>query len=106
MDLERMHESQGVRMNRESKREMERQERMADETDRPRERADSPAKGRRTGVRVFLREVRGELKRVAWPSAKEVRSYSLVVLVTVTIVTLYVFALDWGFGRVVFQIFG
>jgi preprotein translocase subunit SecE len=60
----------------------------------------------RTSVRTFLREVRGELRRVAWPSAKEVRSYSLVVLVTVTLLTLYVALLDAAFGRAVFQIFG
>lgn len=94
-------------MNRESKREMEQQQRMTDESDRREERREpTPAKRQRTGVRTFLREVRGELKRVAWPSVKEVRSYSLVVLVTVTLLTLYAFALDWGFGRVVFQIFG
>lgn len=60
----------------------------------------------RTGPRQFLREVRGELRRVAWPSAREVRSYSLVVLVTVTLLTLYVALLDAAFGRAMFEIFG
>jgi preprotein translocase subunit SecE len=63
-------------------------------------------KRERTSPRTFLREVRGELRRVAWPSAKEVRSYSLVVLVTVTLLTIYVALLDAAFGRAMFQIFG
>lgn len=64
------------------------------------------AKPKRTSPATYLREVRGELRRVAWPSAKEVRSYSLVVLVVVTLLMFYVFLLDQGIGQVVFQIFG
>jgi preprotein translocase subunit SecE len=60
----------------------------------------------RTGPRKFLREVRAELRRVAWPSWREVRSYSLVVLVTVTLLTIYVALLDAAFGRAMFEIFG
>ena len=60
----------------------------------------------RTSPAAFLREVRGELKRVAWPSRREVASYSLVVLVTVALFTVYVFGLDQAFGQVVFRIFG
>jgi preprotein translocase subunit SecE len=60
----------------------------------------------RTGPRQFLREVRGEMKRVAWPSRKEVASYFVVVLVTVTILMAFVFALDSLFGQFVLWIFG
>ncbi|MGH8903562.1 MAG: preprotein translocase subunit SecE [Egibacteraceae bacterium] len=59
----------------------------------------------RTGPRQFLREVRGEMKRVAWPSRKEVASYSVVVLVTVAILMAIVFALDGMFAWLVFRIF-
>lgn len=65
-----------------------------------------PARPARTSPRTYLREVRGELRRVAWPSGKELRSYSLVVLVTVTILMFYVFLLDQAIGQAVFQIFG
>jgi preprotein translocase subunit SecE len=61
---------------------------------------------KRTGLRQFLREVRGELKRVAWPSRQEVTSYSVIVLVTVTIVGAYIFGLDTLFGRLILWIFG
>jgi preprotein translocase subunit SecE len=65
-----------------------------------------PAGRQHTGPRQFLREVRGEMKRVAWPSRKEVASYSLVVLVTVVILMALVFALDSLFGQFVLWIFG
>ena len=60
----------------------------------------------RTGPREFLREVRGELKRVSWPSRKELAQYSVVVLVSVSILTLFVFLLDQAFGQLVFWLFG
>lgn len=63
-------------------------------------------KRQRTKPAQFLREVRGELKRVSWPSRSEVLSYSLVVLVAVTLLTLYVFGLDQLFGQFVLWIFG
>jgi len=65
-----------------------------------------PQARQRTGPRQFLREVRGEMKRVAWPSRKEVASYSVVVLVTVSILIAFVFLLDSVFGRFVLWIFG
>ncbi|CAN5344888.1 hypothetical protein BH23ACT7_BH23ACT7_08490 [soil metagenome] len=79
-----------------------------DQNERPTEVA--PVRGaprrERTGPRQFLREVRGELRRVAWPSRKEVASYSVVVLVTVTLMMAYIAGLDTVFGRFVFWIFG
>lgn len=80
------------------------------EVDKPRERPAPAAAGapprKRTGVRQFLREVRGELRRVNWPSRKEVASYSVIVLVTVVVVGAYIFGLDTAFGRLIFWIFG
>ncbi|MGH2728664.1 MAG: preprotein translocase subunit SecE [Actinomycetota bacterium] len=62
-------------------------------------------KRKRTPPRQFLREVRSELKKVAWPTRTEVATYTLVVLVTVTFVTLYVFGLDNAFARGVLKVF-
>ncbi|HWH32916.1 MAG TPA: preprotein translocase subunit SecE [Egibacteraceae bacterium] len=87
-------------MSRETQREMDEERR----DERPA--APSPRQRKqRTGLRQFLREVRQELKRVAWPSRKELVSYSAVVLVAVTLVTVYVFGLDQAFGQLVFWIF-
>ena len=68
--------------------------------------APRKVKKQRTSPRQFLKEVRSELRKVAWPSRKELFSYSLVVLVSVTIITLYITALDQVFGTLIVRIFG
>lgn len=60
----------------------------------------------RTGPAQFLREVRTELRRVAWPSRGEVVQYSLIVLVATFVIGAFIFALDQVFGQIVFWIFG
>ena len=59
----------------------------------------------RTSPRLFMREVRSELRKVAWPSRKELFSYSLVVLVSVSLITLYIAGLDQLFGTLILRIF-
>ena len=56
-------------------------------------------------VRRFVRDVRGELKKVAWPTRAEVLVYTVVVLVTVTFLTFIVFGLDYGFAKAVLKVF-
>jgi len=93
-------------VSREFKRDMERQKRRSEkEAGVAAEPVPEEKKSKRTGTRQFAREVRGELKRVVWPSRKEVASYSLVVLVAVTIVTLFIFGLDQVFGEFALRVF-
>ena len=90
-------------MNRETKRMMERDKKREAASRRP------PApeqRKKRAGPRQFFREVRQELKKVAWPSRKELLSYTLVVLVTVVILTSFVFALDFLISKGVLAVFG
>jgi preprotein translocase subunit SecE len=42
----------------------------------------------------YLREVSQELKRVSWPSMAELKESTIVVLVTVTVITVLLFAVD------------
>lgn len=65
-----------------------------------------PPPRERTSPRQFLKEVRGELRRVAWPSRREVASYSVVVLVVVSLLGLFLVGLDQAFSRLVFFLFG
>src|SRR5688500_7482059 len=46
----------------------------------------------------YLREVRDEMRKVAWPKWPEVRRFSLIVLVTVVIYTAFTGGLDALFG--------
>jgi preprotein translocase subunit SecE len=56
-------------------------------------------------MRVFLAEVRNELKRVTWPSRKEVYATTVVVILTSVFFGLYLFIIDFGIDAVVSWIF-
>jgi preprotein translocase subunit SecE len=46
--------------------------------------------------RTFLTEVRNEMRRVTWPSRKEVYATTFVVLVTAIFFGVYLYAIDLG----------
>jgi preprotein translocase subunit SecE len=71
----------------------------------PRPAEKGPREKRLKRMTRFLREVRQELKKVAWPSRNEVFTYTVVVLVSVTFVTLLTFGLDYLFGKGVLTFF-
>jgi preprotein translocase subunit SecE len=50
--------------------------------------------------RAFFSEVRSELKKVTWPSRKEVYSTTLVVIATSILFGFYLWGLDLVFSRV------
>ena len=65
-----------------------------------------PAKSERTSPVTFYRQVVAELRKVVWPSQQQLVTYFLVVMVFVLVMIAYVAALDLGFGKAVFAIFG
>ena len=101
-------------MNRQMKRMQERQERRAKAstaerreaatTSARRSAAPTEGKKKRTGARQFLKEVRQELRKVDWPSRRELISYTIVVLVTVIVMTTFVFGLDFVFSKLIFNV--
>ena len=46
------------------------------------------------GVIRFLRETVDELRKVVWPTPQELYRYTLVVVVTVSVIALFIFAVD------------
>ena len=54
---------------------------------------------------AYLRDVRLELAKVAWPGREEVVKYTVVVLVAVVLLTAVVFGLDAGFAKAVLALF-
>ncbi|MFT4216715.1 MAG: preprotein translocase subunit SecE [Micropruina sp.] len=73
----------------------------------PKQRAAGTARTKkRTTPASFVRESAGELRKVVWPTATQLRQYFVVVLVFVLLVILYVSALDLLFGWGLLQIFG
>ena len=106
-------------MNRQMKRMQEREERRKGATvaDRREAAATSARRGaapaaktdgkkKRTGAREFLKEVRQELRRVDWPSRRELISYTIVVLVTVVVMMSLVYGFDFVFSKVIFNVLG
>ena len=100
-------------MNRQMKRMQERQERRAKASPAERReaattsarRSSAPTeKKKRAGARQFLKEVRQELRKVDWPSRRELISYTVVVLVTVIVMTSLVFGLDFVFSKLIFNV--
>jgi len=88
-------------LNREQKRQLKRMGALTEQgtptrsAPRPAARAHDEDK---TTIPQYVREVRAEMRKVAWPSWAEVRKYSIVVLVTVIIFTSIVGGLDALFG--------
>jgi preprotein translocase subunit SecE len=63
------------------------------------------AGGRWERIRLFFSEVRNELKRVTWPTSKEVYATTIVVILVSVFFGVYLFVLDIGLLRLVEWIF-
>ena len=95
-------------MNRQTKRLMQKQG-----GDKPRapERRFQPQPGapelkkKRIGPRAYLGEVRAELKKVQWPTRKEVVNSTTVVLIAVVFMTALIFGFDYGSSKLVLFLF-
>ena len=53
----------------------------------------------------FISEVRNEMKRVTWPSRREVYATTVVVLITSAFFGIYLFGVDIVLNRLVREIF-
>ena len=59
----------------------------------------------RTTPALFFRQMVSELRKVIWPTRKELVTYTTVALVFILIMVGIVTALDYGFTRLVFVLF-
>jgi preprotein translocase subunit SecE len=85
-------------MNREDKRARRRDESRAERAERAVPAGALPSetyKRERTPPGQFLREVRAELRKVAWPSRREVAVYTVTVLAVTTVLTVLIFGMDF-----------
>ena len=55
---------------------------------------------------LFIREVIAELRKVIWPTRKELITYTGVVLVFVLIMASIIGVYDFVFGELVLRVFG
>jgi len=57
------------------------------------------AGGRFERMRVFLAEVRNEVKRVTWPSQAEVYATTVVVILVSVFIGIYLFVVDYALNN-------
>jgi preprotein translocase subunit SecE len=79
--------------------------------ERPQARRQPPprspeTKEKRATPMEFLREVRGELRKVAWPTRSEVINYSIIVLVAIVVLTTFIAVVDFGVSEFVLRLYG
>ena len=68
--------------------------------------AGRPARRRRTTPALFFRQSVAELRKVIWPTQRELVTYTTVALVFVVVMVAIVTSLDYGFTKLVIAIFG
>jgi preprotein translocase subunit SecE len=56
----------------------------------------------RTGQ--FLRDVRAEMRRVSWPTAREVKNTTIITIIAVIFFAIYLFLVDQGLSRLILGI--
>mgnify|MGYP001030511874 CR=1 FL=1 len=86
-------------LNRQQKRMLKRQGAL-DEKGAPTRAPRQSAPAQRVGPAQYLREVREEMRKVAWPNRDEVVRYSIIVTITVIVLTAFIFGVDFGMQRV------
>jgi preprotein translocase subunit SecE len=79
-----------------------------DAKDRPTPKRDRKGKKASVFARLmrFIREVWAELRKVIWPTQKQMITYTTVVLVFVIFMVALVSGLDAAFGKVIDVVFG
>jgi preprotein translocase subunit SecE len=56
-------------------------------------------------IRLFLKEVKIEIKKVTWPSRRETMMSTVVVLIAVFIISFFLGFVDLGISKVMEQLF-
>lgn len=55
-------------------------------------------------MQTYLREVRAEMRKVAWSPRQELINSTVIVLILVVIVTTFIFAIDTGVGFLILNV--
>jgi preprotein translocase subunit SecE len=65
-----------------------------------------PARASRTTPALFFRQMVGELRKVIWPTRRELSTYTTVALAFIVVMVAIVTSLDYGFTKLVIALFG
>jgi preprotein translocase subunit SecE len=89
-------------MNRQTKRMMAKQ---GDQKRPERRQQPAPVQREKTGPREYFSEVKGEMRKVAWPTRKEVINSTIIVLIAVIVMTALIFGFDYASSKFVLFLF-
>jgi preprotein translocase subunit SecE len=97
-------------VNREQKRQMKRQGQgpeasTAARRDVARESAQRRQREKRPGARQYFREVRDEMRQVAWPTRAETANYTSIVGTVLLLMIVLIFVLNLGFSHAILWLF-
>jgi preprotein translocase subunit SecE len=67
---------------------------------------DKPPAKRGTSPALFFRQSVAELRKVIWPTRRELSTYTTVALAFILVMVALVTSLDYGFTKLVIAIFG
>ena len=70
-----------------------------------RDKPGSPKRDRTTPA-LFLRQIMAELRKVIWPTRRELRTYTIVAMMFILVMVVIVTSLDYLFTKLVFWAFG
>ncbi len=61
----------------------------------------SPREGFVGRLSQYVRDIKSELKRVSWPSPREVKNTTIITLIAVVFFATYLFAVDQALARMI-----
>ena len=86
-------------LNREQKRHLRKTGALDEKGAPTRVQRQAPTKRERVTPAQYMREVRDEMRKVAWPTRPEVVRYSIIVTVCVIVYMVYVGFIDYGMAH-------
>jgi len=57
-------------------------------------------------IGLYLNEVKGELKKVTWPSRNDLYKTTIAVVISSITFGLYLFIVDWVFSEIIQRVIG
>ena len=57
-------------------------------------------------ISLYLTEVKGELKKVTWPSRNDLYKTTIAVVIASVVFGIYLFLVDWIFSEIIQRVIG
>jgi preprotein translocase subunit SecE len=54
----------------------------------------------------FLRDVRGEMRKITWPGGEDLRKSTIVITIIVVVLGIMIGIMDWLFSKILIDLFG